>query len=92
MHTLVQKHAPVWNHFAGHLGSIVGRPLNLDGQGLAQHVLDWFVWLTSFLVKLNPLGIPAKGRIFKCGEQFGFFSAELNESLEFIDFNESEGG
>lgn len=44
------------------------RPLNLDGQGLAQHILDRGFGLTSLHIELNPLGIPAKGRIFDCHE------------------------
>jgi hypothetical protein len=57
-------------------------------RGLDQHGLDWVLGLASLLVKLYPLGIPAKGGIFHHSEQFGDFSAELNDSLEFIDCNQ----
>ena len=67
MHTLVQRDDLVGNHFAG-LASIVARQLNFNGRGLAQCILDKVVWLNSLLVNIDPLGIPAKGGVFDCGE------------------------
>jgi len=76
----------VGNHFAGHLMSIVGRPLNLVGALNASLIV--FFWLTSLHLEIDSLGIPTKGRIFNCGEQFGHFGVELNKLLELIGCDE----
>lgn len=49
------------NNFAGHFVSIAARPLNFDGRGQAQCILDGVLGLDILFIKLDPVVIPVKG-------------------------------
>jgi hypothetical protein len=70
------KQTSVRGDIAGHFSSTWCRPLDLDGRWLAHVILDW-VFLSTPVVELDPLGIPIKGELVNSLQQFTHGGAEL---------------